>query len=52
VQTENLSFEVRKESNTNLQEVEQLCYAKSDQLRKALAEVCQRLNMTSPMSVI
>ena len=46
---ENSVYEFRKESFTNLNEVEKIFLQKNDALRRAFAEVCRNVGVSNPL---
>lgn len=51
-QTENAVYEFRRESFTNLNEVEKIFLKKNDIIRRAVADVCKQLDVTNPLMTI
>ena len=46
---ENAVYEFRKESYTNMNEVEKIFLQKNDVMRRSFAEVCKILGVTNPL---
>ena len=51
-QTESAVYEFRRESFTNLNEVEKIFLKKNDIIRRAVADICKQLDVTNPLMTI
>ena len=49
---ESAVYEFRRESFTNLNEVEKIFLRKNDIIRRAIADMCKQLNVTNPLMTI